>query len=298
MMDIDLRILRYFIAVAEELNFSKAALRLNISQPPLSFAIKQLEQELDLMLFERNSRQVVLTNAGIRLYKEALFILGHANSLKHTLHHADARPPVRIGFVGSMLYRNLTGLLTELKRQFPDITFALTEANSSEIIHDTDRGNIDLGFTHANQLPVGIESRTLMSEPFLLCLPQNSSHATKKSLDLAALKHENFIFFSRSVSPAYYEMLLSMCVSAGFFPKANDEAKHWLSITSMVSQNLGVSIVPACMQHCGLPNLLFVPFKHTQRSVTDVVWSNRKDVDIKEKIVGFTTRFYASFLSD
>ncbi|MFV9475038.1 LysR family transcriptional regulator [Advenella sp. RU8] len=295
MTDIDLRILRYFIAVAEELNFSKAALRLNISQPPLSFAIKQLEQALDLILFERNSRQVVLTNAGIRLYKEALFILGHANSLKHTLHHAEARPPIRIGFVGSMQYRNLAGLLTELKRQFPDLTFALTEANSSEIIHDTDRGNIDIGFTHANQIPVDIESQTLMSEPFLLCLPRNSPHARKKSLDLAALKHENFIFFSRSVSPAYYEMLLSMCVSAGFFPKANDEARHWLSITSMVSQNLGVSIVPSCMQHCGLPNLKFLPFKHTQRSVTDVIWSDKKEKELKQEIVDFAARFYASF---
>ncbi len=295
MTDIDLRILRYFIAVAEELNFSKAALRLNISQPPLSFAIKQLEQALDLILFERNSRQVVLTNAGIRLYKESLFILGHANSLKHTLHHAEARPPIRIGFVGSMQYRNLAGLLTELKRQFPDLTFALTEANSSEIIHDTDRGNIDIGFTHANQIPVDIESQTLMSEPFLLCLPRNSPHARKKSLDLAALKHENFIFFSRSVSPAYYEMLLSMCVSAGFFPKANDEARHWLSITSMVSQNLGVSIVPSCMQHCGLPNLKFLPFKHTQRSVTDVIWSDKKEKELKQEIVDFAARFYASF---
>ena len=295
-MDIDLRLLRYFVAVAEELNFSKAAVRLNISQPPLSFAIKQLEQELDLVLFERNSRQVALTNAGIRLYKEALFILGHASSLKHTLHHADARPHIRIGFVGSMMYRNLAGLLAELKQHFPDMTFSLTEANSSEIIHDTDRGNIDIGLTHANQLPAGIKSRTLMIEPFLLCLHQSNPLATQKSLDLADLQHENFIFFSRSVSPAYYEMLLSMCVSAGFFPRANDEARHWLSITSLVSQNLGVSIVPACMQHCGLPNLRFVPFKHTQRSVTDVVWSARKDADIKQKIVDAAARFYAPFL--
>lgn len=294
-MDIELRILRYFVAVAEELNFSKAALRLNISQPPLSYAIKQLEQELDLVLFERNSRQVTLTPAGIRLYKEALFILSHASSLKQTLHQADVRPHIRIGFVGSMLFRNLAGLLAELKRHFPAITFDLIEANSSEIIHETNRGNMDIGLTHANQLPVGIENRTLMSEPFLLCLHQSNTHAAKKSINLANLKQENFIFFSRSVSPAYYEMLLSMCVSAGFFPKANDEAKHWLSITSLVSQNLGVSIVPSCMQHCGLPNLKFLPFKHTQRSVTDVVWSARKEGELKQEIVDFASRFYASF---
>lgn len=286
-MDIELRTLRYFVAVAEELNFSKAALRLNMSQPPLSFAIKQLEQELDMRLFERNSRQVALTSAGIRLYKEALFILGHASTLKSTLQQSDSRIHIRIGFVGSMMYRNLAGLLIGLKQHFPDIGFDLTEANSSEIILETDKGNIDIGFIHINQVPAGLESQTLLSEPFLICLHETHPAANKAMVNLAELKNDNFIFFSRTVSPSYYEMLLSMCVSAGFFPRANDEAKHWLSITSMVSQNLGVSIVPSCMQYCGLPNLKFLPFEHTQQSVTSLIWSVKKDLELKRDIVKF-----------
>jgi DNA-binding transcriptional LysR family regulator len=85
-------------------------------------------------------------------------------------------------------------------------------------------------------------------------------------------------------------MLLSMCVSAGFFPKANDEAKHWLSIVSMVSQNLGVSIVPSCMKNCGLHNLKFLPFKHSQQSVTSVIWSEKKEEEIKRRIVDAITK--------
>lgn len=284
-MNIELRILRYFVAVAEELNFSRAALRLNISQPPLSYAIKQLEQELDLVLFERNSRQVSLTSAGIRLYKEALFILSHASNLKNILHQADDNTHIRLGFVGSMLYRNFAALISSLEQQFPEITFDLIEANSSEIILETDKGNMDIGFIHINHLPAGIKSQTLHTEPFLLCVHESSPYANDKKVKLAEFKNENFIFFSRTVSPSYYEMLLSMCVSAGFFPKANNEAKHWLSIVSMVSQNLGVSIVPSCMKNCGLPNVKFLPFDHSQQSVTSVIWSLKKEEEIKERII-------------
>jgi DNA-binding transcriptional LysR family regulator len=165
-MNTELRILRYFVAVAEELNFSKAALRLNISQPPLSYAIKQLEQELDLVLFERNSRQVSLTSAGIRLYKEALFILSHASNLKNILHQADDNSHIRLGFVGSMLYRNFAALISSLEQRFPEITFDLIEANSSEIILETDKGNIDIGFIHINHLPAGIKSQTFIQNLF------------------------------------------------------------------------------------------------------------------------------------
>ena len=289
-MNTELRILRYFVAVAEELNFSKAALRLNISQPPLSYAIKQLEQELDLVLFERNSRQVSLTSAGIRLYKEALFILSHASNLKNILHQADDNSHIRLGFVGSMLYRNFAALISSLEQRFPEITFDLIEAKSSEIILETDKGNIDIGFIHINHLPAGIKSQTLHTEPFLLCIHESSPYANNKKVELTEFKNENFIFFSRTVSPSYYEMLLSMCVSAGFFPKANDEAKHWLSIVSMVSQNLGVSIVPSCMKNCGLHNLKFLPFKHSQQSVTSVIWSEKKEEEIKRRIVDAITK--------
>nr|WP_279169334.1 LysR substrate-binding domain-containing protein [Providencia huaxiensis] len=284
-MAIELRILRYFVAVAEELNFSKAAQRLNISQPPLSYAIKQLEEELELVLFERNSRQVKLRPEGVRLYKEALFILSHVSNLKNLLHQADGNTHIRIGYVGSMMFRNFSALIASLEQQFPEITFDLIEDNSSEIILETDKGNIDIGFIHINQLPVGIKNQTLHTEPFLLCVHESNIYADRNQIDLAEFQNENFIFFSRAASPSYYQMLLSMCISAGFFPKANDEAKHWLSIVAMVSQSLGVSIVPSCMKYCGLPNLKFLPFNHSQQSVTSLIWSVKKEEDLKQRIV-------------
>ena len=189
-----------------------------------------------------------------------------------------------------MLYRNFAALISSLEQRFNEITFDQIEANSSEIILETDKGNIDIGFIHINHLPAGIKSQTLHTEPFLLCIHESSPYANNKKVELTEFKNENFIFFSRTVSPSYYEMLLSMCVSAGCFPKANDEAKHWLSIVSMVSQNLGVSIVPSCMKNCGLHNLKFLPFKHSQQSVTSVIWSEKKEEEIKRRIVDAITK--------
>ena len=276
-MDLELRALRYFVAVAETLNFSKAAARLNISQPPLSLAIRQLEAKMGAQLFERNSRHVSLTPAGAVLYKEALFLLGHAGSLKNRLQHTTERGRLRIGFVGSMVYRGLPTLLDRLAPKGGPIDIELAESNSSDIVDKVAMGHVDVGFIHSNRLPAELQDRTIVTEPFLLCLHKDNPILQKSAPTLAHFSAQRFIFFSRHVSPVYYEILLSMCISAGFFPKAVDETRHWLSILSLVSQNMGVSLVPACMRHCGLPDLHFLEFEHTQRSITSVIWSRKRD---------------------
>ncbi len=294
-MELELRNLRYFVAVAETLNFSKAALRLNISQPPLSLAIKQLEAAMGAKLFERNSRKVILTQAGLILYKEALFILSHTGSLKNRILQGGQSSSLRIGFVGSMIYRGMPQLLEQLRQQHENLETELIESNSGDIIDGVATGNFDLGFIHSNRLPADLRQHTIFSEPFLLATHTGNPAMKDSSAKLPALtdfKDEQFIFFSRHVSPVYYEILLSMCISAGFFPKAMHETRHWLSILSLVSQNMGVSIVPDCMKHCGLPNLRFIEFEHTQRSITSVIWSEKKEDYLKMAAVEKIKAFY------
>ncbi len=275
-MDLELRSLRYFVAVAETLNFSKAAARLNISQPPLSLAIRQLENKMGTQLFERNSRHVSLTPAGATLYKEALFLLSHASSLKNRLQITATSGRLRIGFVGSMVYRGLPALLNQLRTTHDGLAIELAESNSGDIVDKVALGHVDLGFIHSNRLPADLQDRVILTEPFVLCVHRNNPILQKNKPTLADFRDEHFIFFSRHVSPVYYEILLSMCINAGFFPQAVDETRHWLSILSLVSQNMGVSLVPACLTRCGLPNLQFLEFEHSQRSVTSLIWSKKR----------------------
>lgn len=291
-MDLDLRTLRYFVAVAETLNFSKAAARLNMSQPPLSLAIRQLETQMGTRLFERNSRHVCLTAAGAMLYKEALFLLSHAGSLKNRLQHTSDHGRLRIGFVGSMVYRGLPALLDQLRAGREDINIELAESNSGDIVDKVAMGHVDLGFIHSNQVPAELQDQIIFTEPFVLCVHKDNPILKKPAPTLTDFSDQRFIFFSRHVSPVYYEILLSMCISAGFFPQAVDETRHWLSILSLVSQNMGVSLVPACMKQCGLPDLHFIEFEHSQRSITSVIWAKQRRDPVVDQSLATIHRFY------
>jgi len=274
-MELEPRLLRYFVAVVEELSFSRAAQRLHLSQPPLSYAIKQLEDILDVQLLTRTSRHVAPTPAGAALYREALFLLQRNADVATLIKRIDLglHGQMKIGFVGSMLYRGLPDMLKLCKERYPEVENALLELNSAEQITMIERGGIDIGFIHANPIPPGISSMDLLAEPFSICVPATHPLANERSIELSQLSADDFIFFSRSFSPSYYETLLSMCLHAGFFPRVKNEARHWLSVASLVSQGMGVSIVPQCLARSGLSGIRFISFAHAQKSVSRLIWS-------------------------
>lgn len=293
-MDIDPRVLRYFIAVAEELNFSRAAQRLHISQPPLSYAIKQLESMLGVQLFVRTSRRVELTTAGRALYREALFLLRRNEEVTTLIQRIGAglQGQIRIGFVGSMIYRDLSGAVSRCESLYPDVKQVWLEMNSAEQIELLERGGLDIGLIHANPLPDTLASITLTTEPFVICVPEGHSLARRERVRLADFKREDFILFSRSLSPRYYEILLSMYVSAGFYPSVRFEVRHWLSITSLVARGLGVSIVPECLSRAGLPGVDFLAFDHEHASVNSLIWSAATKSAIVKNHVKALSRHY------
>ncbi len=294
-MDLDPRLLRYFIAVAEERHFSRAAVRLHISQPPLSYAIRQLEENVGARLLNRSSRHVELTDAGQVLYREAQTLLRQAEDVRTLVQRVDAglRGRLRIGFVGSMLYRGLPALLNAMRAELPDVEHVLTELNSHDQIEAVRRDEQDLGFIHANPLPPGVQARDLVAEPFVVCLPQDHRLAGRESLRLDELAGDDFVFFARAASPSYYETVLAMCVSAGFMPVIRHEVRHWLSVASLVSQGLGVSIVPACLSRSGLAGTRFIAFEHAARSVSQAIWPQAMRTPLQEKALELVARHYA-----
>jgi DNA-binding transcriptional LysR family regulator len=274
----ELRHLRYFAVLAEELHFGRAAARLAISQPPLSVAIRQLEESVGARLFERNSKEVRLTAAGHAMRGSARKILAQAEEAAVEARDAAAGVVghLRIGFVGAMLYRGLPQALRDFQERYPGVRVKLTEMNSAEQITELMQGGLDLGFVHTSRMPQELESRLLVSEPFVCCLPARHRLGRKATVRPSDLRDETFVLFGQGVSPDYHDRILSICAEAGFRPQVRHEARHWLAVVSLVSQGLGVALVPQALSHSALRGAVFRPLAGA-RARSDAYGVSRRD---------------------
>ncbi|WP_137919536.1 LysR family transcriptional regulator [Hydrogenophaga sp. 2FB] len=257
----EFRHLRYFLVLAEELHFGRAAQRLAITQPPLSLNIQQLEASVGAQLFTRNSRGVQLTAAGQAFVPAARDLLDQASQAAREARDVSQglMGSLQIGFVGTALYRGLTSILQSFGEAHPRLRLVLREMSSSEQLIDLRHERLDVGFVHTTHVPVGFSQILLSSQPFVACLPARHALARRKRLSLSQLQGEPFAMVSRAVSPDYHERFLSLCADAGFAPEIRYELRHWLSVVSLVAQGLAVALVPAAMQQAGLPGAVFVP---------------------------------------
>ncbi len=271
----ELRQLKYFLVLAEELHFSRAAQRLAISQPPLSVAIRQLEEELGAQLFERTSKEVRLTAAGRHLRGQAQEIMEQALRVKQDMRAIaeGMQGSLRLGFVGSAIYRGLPEALEGFRERHPRVRIDMLELNSAEQITALQQERLDLGLLHATRPAAGLQSQALVSEPFMACLPAGHALAGLRALKVRQLAGERMVLFSRQVSPDYHQQIWQICQSEGFTPELHHEVRHWLSVLSMVSLRQGVSLVPSCLQRVGFPGLAFVPIqgRHPQ-SQMQAMW--------------------------
>ncbi len=263
----DLRQLRYFIAVAEELHFGRAAQRLAITQPPLSFNIAKLEESLGFELLRRSTREVALTPAGQVMYQEAIKILALARKAQ-TLAGRIARGEsgtIHVGFVGSALLTQLTEVTRSFGATRPDVQLVIHELNSFEQVDALQLRQIDLGVIHPRTLPGGIGTRVLYRQGFVCALPSDHPLAARTEIGLHELQNEDFVLFPRSFSPEYHDQIVAMCMRAGFTPHIRHEVRHMLSIATLVGRKFGVSLVPASLQTIALPNLSFRPLAHPEQ---------------------------------
>lgn len=242
----DLRQLRYFSCVAEELHFGRAARKLYISQPALSADIRRLEQELEVQLLERSSKAVTLTNAGQVLLREAKRLLQQAEEARHlTLMSArGVMGRLRIGFVNSLIHRGLPEALKRFEADHPAIDVTLSEMNTAEQIDALLRNQLDMGLSHSARFPATIQAETLAVEPFLCCLPLDHPLAGRASLSVKDLRDDAFILFPRRVSPYYHDQIIALCVEAGFSPHIKHEVRLWQTVVGMVEKRMGIALVP------------------------------------------------------
>lgn len=257
---IELRHLRYFIALAEELNFSRAALRCHVSQPPFSVAIQQLESHLQIQLVVRSSRNVELTEAGREFYTYALQVTCRANQAFSDIQNfaVGLTRRLSVGFHASMIFRGLADTIRQFRETVPEVQVSLYEMSSKAQFDAVLTGELDIGFTHSFASISGqsVGCVNLFTERFLLCVPAYY-RVTESDVNLAHFKDENFIIFDRDASPHYFDTITSICIQAGFSPRMEHHSKQWLTTVAMVSKGMGVALVPECLAQTGLAGVSF-----------------------------------------
>ena len=247
----ELRNIQYFITIAEEQSFSKAALRLGISQPPLSMQIKKLEREIGVELFYRYSHGVALTPAGETFLKMVLPVQNQLkNAVKLTQSTANGElGELRLGFTGTSILNSLIPTAIQaFQQQYPQVNLALKEANSLILIESLLNNELDIAIVRPPaQYPKAITIRNLIDEKLIAALPIQYP-AEDEVVDLAEFKHESFIVSPPEVSAGLYAAILNSCQQHGFTPKIGQQAPQIVSILSLVAANLGISLVPESTQ--------------------------------------------------
>jgi DNA-binding transcriptional LysR family regulator len=245
----ELRHIRYFLAVAEERNFTRAAARVGIGQPPLSQQIRDLEREVGAPLFRRIPSGAELTEAGRAFLEEALTILRHAEEAKTAARRAarGETGTLRVGFTGSAAFNPIVpSAIRAFRRAYPGVALVLEEANTLRLLERLEGGELDAVFIRPGRTdPEGVRLSRLGEEPMLIVMPSNHLLASRRRLPLSALSGESFVLFPRAVGLSLYDEVISACQRAGFEPVLGQEAPQISSGVNLVAAELGVSVVPA-----------------------------------------------------
>jgi DNA-binding transcriptional LysR family regulator len=256
----DLRRLRYFVAVAEELHFGRAARRLNLSQPPLSVQIRTLEREIGTPLLIRTQRRVELTEAGRVLLEDARRLLGQAEAaVIHARRAAEgAIGRLSIGFVSTVDYSILPPLVRRFRHKHPGIALKLLELTGDRQQALLQSGELDLGLSILPSPAPGLTMRPVLREPLIAAVPANHPLAGRRRIALRSLSAEAFIQFPRELAPGLYDLAIAACQKAGFTPHLAQEAIQMQTILGLVAAGLGVAVVPHCMSKLQRPDVRYL----------------------------------------
>lgn len=289
----EFRHLRYFLVLAEELHFGRAARRLSISQPPLSLNIQQLEASVGARLFTRSSKQVALTAAGLAFVPAARALLDQSTQAANLARDVGRgmAGSLTIGFAGTLLYSGLPGILARFQAQHPLLRVVLKEMSSSEQLIELTHDRLDVGFVHTSRVPPELSQILVASQAFVGCLPAGHTLTQRAALPLRLLAGEPFAVVTRTVSPDYHDRILATCARAGFSPEIRFELQHWLSVVALVSRGMGVALVPQALQQSALPGAAFVPLADPQdKSLyeTHCLWkTSRQSREDRTALTGF-----------
>ncbi|SDS89514.1 LysR family transcriptional regulator [Pseudomonas oryzae] len=274
----ELRHLRYFIAVAEELHFGRAAQRLGISQPPLSQQIQALEDELGACLFERTNRRVALSAVGELFLPEARAVLAQLDKAVAVTRRARAGElgELKVGFTSSAPFTStIPRALRAFRQACPAVHLDLRELSSREVAEAVGEGLLQVGMIRPLEpLPAGLEALELFAEPLVVVLPAGHPQALEGAIALAELAAEPFVFFPRSFGTGLYDQVLGLARAAGFSPHIVQEASEAMTLIGLVATGLGVTILPASFSRMRIDGVVWRTLRDPGASTA--VWLVRR----------------------
>lgn len=298
-VSIDLRHMRHFVAVAEELHFGKAAKRLNIAQPPLSQSIRRLEADLGAQLFDRSRRGITVTPAGQVFLREARMTLAQADLATRLVRRAaEPSKEVKVGFINPALYRFLPGVLASFAESQPGTAVRLYEQPSSEQIDNLVAGHIDIAFASAT-LPNVDACETLIVEqaPLVAAMPANWALAGRSSVALAELAALPFILPPAQKFSGAANDTLSLFTKAGLLPTVTQESTHAHTTVSLVGAGIGYTLITATAALMAPRNVSFVPIQDigaTQHWGLAMVWQPEHQTQASRQFVAFVSGYVAT----
>jgi DNA-binding transcriptional LysR family regulator len=271
----EIRQLMYFIAVAEELHFGKAAKKLGMTQPPLSQQIMNLEETLNVKLFHRTKRKVSLTEAGQYFYREVMKIQGDLNSVIQNakLINSGMLGTLKVGFGPD--YGTLTKILKIYEREYPNVQIQLEQMPTSEQLMALDKKEIQIGLLPGPIERKNIESRVVAEYPFKVVLPVEHPLANHSNgVDLTDLKEENFIMTPREIGSAYYDSIINICNKAGFNPRIRKITHELQTAIPLVAANMGIAIVPELLGYFKREEVVFLPINNCDVTMKNcIAWN-------------------------
>ncbi len=284
------RLLRYFLVLADELHFGRAAARLGLAQPPLSQQIRKLEAELGFELFARSSRRVELTPAGKEFQLRAMQLLEYLDSAVTDVRRiARGETELRVGYVALAMATFLPEAIRAFRHKFPSIKLWLSEASSSELLEMSRDRRLDVAILTDPPALSGYIERVVLREPLVLVSSQRDARVHGRKLDWSSLPGDGLISFPRSQAPALRDQIEHICIRNGLSPTVMQEAQSWLSMLSMVAVGGGFTIAPTSVRAFRVAGLAYRRIPRTETTIKLV---------LREDAVTVTSRAFIGVIQD
>lgn len=290
---IETRLLYQFIAVAEELHFNRAAIRLHMAQPPLSQAIRRLEEQIGAPLFERTNRKVTLTPAGkvfLKSAKRVLDLLDHG--VEHTRRVAQGvEGHLILTFINIEPYAKLLTAIRHFHFNYPAVSFTMQEATTQEQIENLERGHAAIGFMRRpGRTALGLKFEPILKESVIVALPCAHRLAKYQKIPLVQLQQDAFVSSPRYLGQGFHDQLMQLCEIAGFVPRVVQQARQLQTLVALVAAGFGVALLPASLAQHEREDVVFRPIQVDAPDALRyvellMVWNEYKHCAIRDKLL-------------
>lgn len=289
----ELRHLRYYIVVAEQLHFGRAAKLLNISQPPLSNQIKHLEEEIGVQLLIRNNKEVRITPAGQHFLEAARNCITTLDKeIAFTQRIAQGKEgSISIGFSGTMSFHLIPSIVKDFKRSHPGIDIRLQQLTTHNQVVGLIHGTIDVGFLVAPVLDKRISNITILEEHFVACLPKSHPLATcSQVIDVSKLCDESWVMTPREAGHGYYDAIMSLCKEQDFVPNVIQTAQDQQTLVALVAAEMGVTLLPHSATYIKNEHVVYKEINSDIKKVSAMAWNSHLLTD--------TARFFIQYIEE